>query len=48
MTALYEASQERALEIIEDLAAKFSELRNPSAFICKALRAHPEKRARTA
>jgi len=37
------ADQERAIEIIEDIAAK-GDVRNPSAFIARSLQAYPHKR----
>jgi hypothetical protein len=42
---LQSAELARAVEIIEDAAAK-SDIRNPSAFVCKALAEHPHKRGR--
>jgi len=40
---LGEADQERAIEIIEDIAAK-GDVRNPSAFAARSLQAYPHKR----
>jgi len=40
---LGEADQERAIEIIEDIAAK-GDVRNPSAFVARSLQAYPHKR----
>lgn len=43
----YQADTDRAIEIIQDIVAK-GDVRNPSAFVCQALRAHPEKRGNPA
>jgi len=42
---LQEADPARAVEVIEDVAAK-KDVHNPSAFVVKALLAHPQKRGR--
>merc|ERR1712007_60825 len=44
INALGEADQARAVEILEDLAAKGHEIRNPSAFIAKSLQQYPQRR----
>lgn len=43
MQKLRDADPARAVEVIEDVAAK-TDVHNPSAFVVKALMAHPQKR----
>eukprot|EP00927_Polykrikos_kofoidii_P002896 TRINITY_DN11154_c2_g1_i1.p1 TRINITY_DN11154_c2_g1~~TRINITY_DN11154_c2_g1_i1.p1 ORF type:complete len:746 (-),score=173.30 TRINITY_DN11154_c2_g1_i1:51-2225(-) len=45
LQTLRQADQERAVEIVEDVAMK-GDVRNPSAFVVKALKEYPYKRVR--